>query len=279
MSYRTITVALDPGRHCGKRVQFAIRLAKKFDCRLVGVAAADYVDLATSSRTAAALAELAETSLASLRHQAAQAAGSFRHECSAAGLSSFEALVDVSKRAEAIVRHAHCSDLTVLTQADPSDPDYADNRAFVDDVVLKSPRPTLVLPYAGRVDTVGTHVTVAWDGSREASRAIADALPLLQRAEHVEVATWQNGARLEAAERHQVNAFCRWLIGHGVEAHPLVEHSAVPIADALLSHAADRGTDLIVMGAYGHARWAERLFGGATRELLTSMTSPILMSH
>ena len=71
---------------------------------------------------------------------------------------------------------------------------------------------------------------------------------------------------------------CETVIDESEKAPSLVRH-AQGIAEAMLSCAADLRTDLIVMGAYGHARWAERVLGGATRGLLTSMTIPVLMSH
>ena len=77
----------------------------------------------------------------------------------------------------------------------------------------------------------------------------------------------------------RLDALQHWLMWQGVSADVRIETTGVDIADAMLSRAADFGADLIVMGAYGHARWAERVLGGATRGLLASMTVPVLMSH
>ena len=79
--------------------------------------------------------------------------------------------------------------------------------------------------------------------------------------------------------RPQLDALHKWLMRHGVSAQMRVEPAGANIADAMLSHAADTNADLIVMGAYGHSRWAEVVLGGATRGLLASMTVPVLMSH
>jgi nucleotide-binding universal stress UspA family protein len=103
---------------------------------------------------------------------------------------------------------------------------------------------------------------------------------MLQRARQVEVAFWSEAATpADETVRPQLDALHRWLMWHGVSAQMQVETIGTGIADALLSHAADTNADLIVMGAYGHSRWAERVLGGATRGLLASMTVPVLMSH
>src|SRR2546421_1757575 len=141
-------------------------------------------------------------------------------------------------------------------------------------------RPTLVLPYAGKFDAVGTNIMVAWDDSREAARAVSDALPLLRIAKRVQVVSWNEsvGAN-DSTLRPRLDALHQWLMWQGVTAEIHVETTDIGIAEAMLSRAADLGADLIVMGAYGHARWAERVLGGATRGLLASMTVPVLMSH
>jgi nucleotide-binding universal stress UspA family protein len=121
---------------------------------------------------------------------------------------------------------------------------------------------------------------VAWNDSREAARALSDALPLLQRASRVEVTAWVEANTGEnKAVRTQLGALQQWLMWHGVAAKIQVETLGTGITEAILSSAADSNADLIVMGAYGHARWTERVLGGATRGLLDSMTVPVLMSH
>ena len=105
-------------------------------------------------------------------------------------VTSFEAVVDEADMAPSLVRHAHCSDLTVLSQAEPGTPGHYLNQALVEQVVLYSARPTLILPHAGRLDTLGSNAMVAWDDSREAARALSDALPLLRLAKQVQVISW-----------------------------------------------------------------------------------------
>ena len=146
-------------------------------------------------------------------------------------------------------------------------------------MVLHSARPTLILPYAGRVTSLGSKVMVAWDDSPEAARALSDALPLLRRAARVQVVAWHETDDDDRALRRRLDDVHRWLMWQGVSAEVAVETTEIGIAEAMLSRAAELEVDLIVMGAYGHARWTERVLGGATRGLLAAMTVPVLMSH
>jgi nucleotide-binding universal stress UspA family protein len=143
-------------------------------------------------------------------------------------------------------------------------------------VVLGSARPVLALPYAGRFATIGARVLLAWDGSSEATRAVWGALPLLRAADLVAIVLFKPA---EAAGRQPGADLALYLARHGVRCE--VHAEPVPIAGGatLLSCAADLQSDLIVMGAYGHARLREMLLGGVTETILASMTVPVLMAH
>lgn len=280
MTYRSLLVSLGPDPLCAERTRVAIALANDFECHVVGVAPTGLVDLQGSPGAAATLADVAARAWDALRGRAERAAQRFRDDCVAAGVESFEALVEESEPASSLVHHAHCNDLSVLTQADPAAAGHRMAHEIVVRVVLRSARPTLILPHVGRCARVGSNVLVAWDDSREAARALADALPLLRRAARVQVVAW-NEARVHDGKplRARLEALQRWLTRHGVAAELRVQTTRVAIAEAIRAHAVELNADLLVMGAYGHSRWAERVLGGATRGLLASMTVPVLMSH
>jgi len=280
MTFKSLLVLLDDELPCITRTQTAIRLARQLDCHLVGLAPTGLLDLPAVPGSAAAISEFAATAWDALRDQAERVADRFRHDCRTAGLTSYEAIIDEADRARSLIRHAHCNDLTLLTQADPDAPRYRAASELVETVVLHNARPTLILPHSGRFEQLGTRALVAWDDSREAARAVADALPLLRAATDVRLATWpeaDNGERHSLQSR--LDAAHGWLARHGIDAQAQIEPASSSIASALLARATEWRSDLIVMGAYGHARWAERLLGGATRGLLRSMTVPVLMSH
>ncbi len=119
---------------------------------------------------------------------------------------------------------------------------------------------------------------VCWDGSRQAARAVADAMPLLERAGKVEVVIIAS-----EPDRHEEIAgadMAQHLARHGLNvAVERITGGNIDVADALLSHAADSGADFIVMGGYGHSRLREFIFGGVSHSILGSMTLPMLMSH
>jgi len=166
----------------------------------------------------------------------------------------------------------------VLTHA-PASPGGQAARALVEQVVLQSARPTLVLPPVARQDTPGRNVLVAWDDSREASRAVWDALPLLRRAGQVQVTAWDESGPQSSFLSERLQSLLQWLAWQGVAAQVNVEVPQTDVPSAILSRALDLGADLVVMGAYGHARWAERLLGGATRGLLDKAVVPLMMTH
>jgi nucleotide-binding universal stress UspA family protein len=139
-------------------------------------------------------------------------------------------------------------------------------------------RPVVALPYAGHVGTFAENVLIAWDGSREAARAVADALPLLRRARFVTVTVVHRMHGTVAPEGIDVAAF---LQRHGIHASfsTVPRVAGISTGETLLNRLSDLHADLLVMGAYGHPRVQERVLGGVTRTMLETMTVPVLMSH
>jgi len=169
-------------------------------------------------------------------------------------------------------------DLVVLGQA--SD-DYRLPTGFrPENVIVGSGRPGLVVPYAGEFGAIGRRVLIAWDGSREAARALHDALPLITKAE-VAIIAGVSMRETQAERAHpSLDRIVRHLGRHGIPTRlEEIVASDVPVAELLLSRAADLDADLIVAGAYHHSRFREALIGGVSHGLLDHMTVPVLMSH
>jgi len=172
------------------------------------------------------------------------------------------------------------TDLIVLSQADPNHPPPAPGRHLVEDVVLTSGRPTLVIPYVGSFERIGTRVLVAWNNSREAARAVHDALPLLAKAASVTIMAVSPGRREPAADEAGTADLIDHLARHGISAKAERTVAAgMSIPDVLLSYAADLNADLLVAGGYGHSPLRGRILGGITHTLLQHLTVPVLMSH
>jgi len=132
------------------------------------------------------------------------------------------------------------------------------------------------VPRAGQFERIERHALIAWNGSREAARAVRDALPLLKLARKVTVLAVEPQSNGHAPGADLALHLAR----HGVTVD--LDQDTAPgmdAADILLSRASDLSSDLIVMGAYGHARMRETILGGVTRSMLAAMTAPVLMSH
>ena len=281
MSYQTILVHVDQRPGSESRLAVAAGLARKFSAQLVGI----YLDDAPEiTPTVAALLpdDVVAQYLsrgADAQHAAEEA---FRRSAGAAGLSEIEWRAPSGPALDAAVAHGRCADLTVLGQPTPDEAGWAFAAQLAAAALLETGRPILVVPYVSEPADVGTDILVAWDGGREATRALADAMPLLVRARRVTIGCLDPGAAergVDEAARERLGAY---LQRHGVAArieHDTLGEGDVAVGDWLLSRVADVGGNLIVMGGYGHPRWRERVLGGATRTLLSAMTVPVLMAH
>jgi nucleotide-binding universal stress UspA family protein len=180
-----------------------------------------------------------------------------------------------------LIELAQSVDLTIVGQR-PRNPRAADGAASIrpDDVVVATGRPVLVVPYAGAFERVGKRALIAWDGTREANRAVNDAVPLLAEADGATVIfVGAQEAQLERT-RPSLERICGHLQRHRIDAKPEEALKGdLAVSDLLLSRAADLDADLIIAGGYHHSPLREALLGGVSRELLEHMTVPVLMSH
>ena len=273
MSYKTVLVHLDDGARRAERLQVGFDIAASFDAHLVALFALDaaYVP---SHALAEGGATMQEIERRRRREAAAQAESEFRQVERRAG-DKAEWRLSMDGALAAVSLSARYADLVVAAQPEPGD---GRARALAGELVLSVGRPVLFVPYAGRFTTLGKRILVAWNASREAARAVSDALPLLARADSVQLVAFDP----VSADHGEVPAadVALYLARHGVKA-TAVRQSApgLDIGAQILSRAADTGADLIVMGGYGHSRLRELVLGGATRSMLEAMTVPVLMSH
>ena len=202
----------------------------------------------------------------------------FRAELPLSGLDGEWHMLNRSDLAE-LIQLAKAADLTILGQYPGSNSGGA-TWLHPDDVMVEAGRPVLVVPYAGAVERVGRTVLIAWNRTREANRALHDALPLIDGAEAVTVMHVGTEQADLDRDRPSLERMVRHLARHGIAAQAEESlHPAISVRDALLSRAADLGADMIVAGAYHHSRLRETLLGGVSRDLLDHMTIPVLMSH
>ena len=281
MTYKTLLVHLDTSPRAQLRIEIALRLAREFGAHVTAMFAT-FVPSPRSYYLAAGAVESFDALRETLDAERGALERLFRAELARAAVEG-EWIVPTEYADEALIRASRGADLVIAGQADPEDPESTIGDRFPEDLVMMAGRPVLIVPYAGGCNPLGERVLVAWDGSREAARAVHDALPFLLRATRVTVVRVTTpAAQPDATTRKHpdldiVAALARQRVN--VDATAIISDADETVGTALLSYGADAGYDLVVMGAYGHARWRERMLGGVTRTMFESMTLPVLMSH
>jgi nucleotide-binding universal stress UspA family protein len=203
----------------------------------------------------------------------------FKDELRLAGIGGQWHVVPDGASAE-LIELAKSVDLTIMGQRPPSSHSDGAARVRPDDIVIATGRPVLIVPYAGTFDSVGKRILIAWDGTREANRALNDSLSLLADAAAVTVIFVGVNERELEQHRPALERIVGHLQRHGINAtREETLRGGLTISDVLLSRAADLVADLIVSGAYHHSQLREALIGGVSRNLLNHMTVPVLMSH
>ncbi|TAK89964.1 MAG: universal stress protein [Burkholderiaceae bacterium] len=279
MAFKTILVQLDHEARSNARLGVALQLTRAFDAHLIGLHVDQYPItqmLALEGMDMAATQALLDEG----ERQAALAGQLFERAVPNAGWSKYEWRAVTGMVEQQLTAHARYADLLVLGQPDPHNHDYPRlTRDYPATLSLHVARPVLVVPYAGTFETVGQQIMVAWNGSRESTRAVTDALPLLQRASNVTITTVDDESRA-VEDRIYGSDLGLYLARHGVRAEVAQLHGGPgSTGDRLLSRAAELDVDLIVMGSYGHWRMRELALGGVTRTLSRNMTIPVLFSH
>lgn len=275
--YKTILVHVDAGKTAPARLDIAVELANTFGAHLACLFAIKTEHVPSAAVEARDILLEAQRRL---RAENAQAARRSYDEClRRAGYDKAEWRASAADPLEAMVLHARYADLVVIGQQNPESPGTVE-KDFERALPITVGRPVLVVPYAFERRPVGRRMLVAWNASREAARAVSDALPLLQRASHVDVVAFEP-ARSGAAHGEEPGAdIALYLARHGVKVTvSRVDAPDLDVGNQLLSRAFDLSADLIVMGAWGHSRLRELILGGVTRTLLESMTVPVLMAH
>ena len=217
ITYQTILVHIDQSAGSRSRLGIAISLAREFAARLVGVCFYETPEIAPAL-AALLTVDLVERYVRDAVEAQCMEEDALRQAAAVAGVTDVEWRAPAGSSIDAAVAQARCTDLIVLSQPDPAQTGRSFAAQLVAAVLLEGARPVLVVPYIGAPEIVGTNVIVAWDGGREASRALADALPLLVRAKQVTLACLDPSASARGADalaRERVRAY---LHRHGISA-------------------------------------------------------------
>jgi nucleotide-binding universal stress UspA family protein len=282
MPYKTILVHVDKSRHAAERMKIAVNLALVEEAHLIGAAVTGisrFVFQAGLMGDGAGFSAQLEDHLDVLRVQTRECLAGFEAAARAAGVPSYEAQLIDDEAGAGISLLGRYSDLVVIGQTDRDEPAPATLPDFPEYVVMSSGRPVLIVPYAGSFNVVGSRVLVAWDAGTSATRALTAAIPMLRRADIVEVAVFNADPQADVHGEQPGADIALYLARHNIKVDVIRQKTTLDIGNALLSLAADLASDMIVMGGYGHSRFRETLMGGVTRTVLTSMTVPVLMAH
>jgi nucleotide-binding universal stress UspA family protein len=274
---KDIVVNLGVGEKASPAGDYAVSVAAAFNAHLAGIAFL-YDPIVPVSGAGYIPAEVIETQERDNEAATRAALGRFTAASARAGVTAEPLTLSASFAGvgEQFGRIARRFDLSIVGQAEPETSGVEE--IIAESALFESGRPVIIVPYIQKGPLKLDRVMVCWDGSRAATRAIADAMPLLHRSQHVEVVIVANErGKNDEIEGADMGAH---LARHGLNVE--VNRTAlgdIDVADVILSHAADAGSDFIVMGGYGHSRLREFVLGGVTRSIMRSMTAPVLMSH
>jgi nucleotide-binding universal stress UspA family protein len=274
---KDIVVNLSVGEKPGPACAYAVSLAAAFNAHLAGIAFL-YDPIVPISGAGYIPADVIDAQERENEQATRSALNQFNTACARAGVSAEPLTLTASYGGvgEQFGRIARRFDVAIVGQAEPET--SAVEEIIAESALFESGRPVIVVPYIQKAPLKLDNVMVCWDGSRSAARAIADAMPLLAKSGRVEVVIVTNErGKQDEIEGADIGAH---LARHGLNVE--IKRTAlgdIDVADVLLSHAADSGSDLIVMGGYGHSRLREFVLGGVTRSILRSMTAPVLMAH
>lgn len=272
MSYATLLVYVNADHVSNQLTGVAAGVADKFSANLIGLSALAVLP-PFAAEGVVIVDNASEFDIAKMNAKLVEAGKKFRVAAGASREIEWRSAIEFPT--QTLINEARCADLIVVQKGKSNDIYRALDTGAA---LLGAGRPFLVVPAAAR-SLAAEHVVIGWKNTREARRAVQDALPFLHEAKRVTVMEICENGGMDAA-RHGVNDVACYLARHRIRAEARAEiQSRGSGADQIIAFAEDEGSDLLVTGAYGHSRFNEWVFGGMTRDLLTSSPICCLMSH
>ncbi|RUX21496.1 MULTISPECIES: universal stress protein [unclassified Mesorhizobium] len=275
MSYKSILLNLNIDGPIEPITRIGVNLAKRFDARLIGFCAADApLPVTMAPEGAAIAADIWEQSRDEIRRRLTSLNGEF--DGLVAGAVKTDWHGDIENPNHAVARRARMADIVVTSASQGAS--TGDSYRTVDpgSLVLRAGRPVLVAAQ-GSMDLPARRIVVSWKDTREARRAVADAVPLMAMAEEVTIVAVDRNP--DDWTRDSVKDVASFLAGHGIKARTEIIKTADDESNRLVDFFASMNAELIVSGAYGHSRLREWVFGGVTRSLLDEVWLNRLMSN
>ncbi|MEN3275720.1 MAG: hypothetical protein V7631_1510 [Massilia sp.] len=280
MRFKTILVHADLSRHAPARIRLAAAICAEHRAHLIGAAMTGIGRAVFPNGYNVRPGTLLSSYVDPLRQNAQRALDRFGEIARQRGVSHETRLV-CDQAPDGLALLARFADLVVVSQDDPDESlGYAPSAARMPDyVVANAARPVLVVPRTGQGAGCPRRILLCWNGSREASAAMAGAIPLLQHATHVSLVFMSATFLAEAACEAELADALAFLARHAVHAELTLRDPLGDTGRAILALAAEQGSDLVVMGCFGRSRFQELLLGGASRTVLQEAALPVLMAR
>ncbi len=287
MALRDLLVYLDQTSRSLARLQFAADLARRNGSCITALYVREWSPAQLARRRTAELAgrpladvEALDCAVEDSIDQSARAARAALERLAAQhGLETEWRMVHGDPRI-VLPQHARYADLCILDAQTPA-ASTSGGSPLSEEILFTAGRPVLLLPGTGDFSTLGAHVAIAWNSSRAAARAVNDALPLLEHSQKTTVITVNARDFLERPGALPLPQLLEHLKRHGISAQSieLPDVSIAEVADTLQEKARAAGADMIVAGAHGHTWLSEVLLGSVTRDLLSRLQLPVMMSN
>lgn len=279
MTYKTVLVCLTTSDNANRLMKVATNVARMFNAHLVGLhtlqAISVYpgitVPIPTDITDSFRNEQLEEAEKIKNIFLATTKAEDFVSEWRCFEARSFSA-------GDRLTEHARCADLIIMAQPD-KEHDRPDQTTIQRQVIETSGRPVLIVPTFGTFDKIGTNTLIGWSATKEATRSVHDAIPLMQKGNNANVFWVSKEDSKDSYIAHTAREIATTLDRHQIKVN--VSHQAdtgMAIGDVILNEVSDTGADLIVTGAYGHSRMYDFMIGATTSHLMKHMTVPVLFS-
>lgn len=275
MDYKDILVFIDDGASNIERVKAVFQLAKDFNARLTGVTLAALTPEHLKTKDGKALVRMSEQA-------AEKRMDEFLQMAEQAGIDASMRIMhgDQSTASKKMAQYSRNFDLVVLRQANPQKKNFDMLEEVAEKVILLSGRPVFFMPYIGAHRIPCQRAMIAWDGTPAATRTVHDAIPMLKDLEKVMILVVREGKNKTAKGELLVNDLVDHLSRHGVNAEVNRTSSGTfDVPTVILNVIAENDMDLLIMGGYGTPSLKQKIFGGVTRTLLSTMLTPVFMSH
>jgi nucleotide-binding universal stress UspA family protein len=276
MTIAALMVYVGNDDHAAACVDLACDIAAAFDAALIGLSANMPKPVVVDPYAAGAFAGELLTAERGVAEQDLQRARNLFNAIAGARGRILEWRDGIAFPADLLVREARAADLLIIGRDVARASRY--HAPDAGDVLLGAGRPLLLVPRKAPRSPLGTAVVVAWKESREARRAVADAMPFLRQASRVSVVEVCGAEDADMAQHHLADVVA-FLARHGVAAEAEVRPQHGCTADQLMAVAKEKQAGLIVLGGYGHSRLRESAFGGVTRDMLKTCPVCLLLSH